>query len=164
MYATYEIVKRKMDQYQGLENSTFSAYIGGFVAGIPESVIVTPTQVVKVRLQAKEHLGRYSGSVDCVKQTLRNEGIQAFYIGLSPTLYRNCVWNTMYFGTMHWIKRKMPKPSSKVIDISQTLVSGFFGAVFATCFNAPFDVSFFKHCNFVLRNYAILEVLNKFNL
>ena len=58
MYATYEIVKRKVDTIDGFKDTSLSAYIGGFASGIPESLIVTPSQVVKVRLQAKEHLGK----------------------------------------------------------------------------------------------------------
>jgi hypothetical protein len=106
MYATYELVKRKMDA-SGYQNTSFSAFVGGFCSGVPESLIVTPTQVVKVRLQAKEHLSKYSNTIDCVKQILKQEGIRAFYIGLAPTLFRNCIWNTVYFGTMHWLKQQM---------------------------------------------------------
>ncbi len=39
------------------------------------------------------------------------------------------------------LKKQMPQSSSKMMDLAQTFVSGFFGAVFATCWNAPFDVS-----------------------
>ena len=140
MYAVYEIMKRRLDQDERLRNTSLAASIAGFVSGIPEALIVTPTQIVKVRLQAREHLGRYNGPVDCISKILRTEGISAFYTGLSPTLFRNCVFNTVYFGSMHWMKRQMPKPSSHGWDLCQTLASGFCGAVLATCFNAPFDV------------------------
>ena len=152
MYGGYEFVKRRLDSYlypdldfngpssKSVMLPCFSAYVAGFASGIPESLIVTPTQVIKVRLQAKEHLGRYSGPVDCCQQLIKNEGFRAFYIGLTPTLFRNCIWNTVYFGSMFWLKQRMPTPESKVIDVCQTLVSGFVGAVFATCWNAPFDV------------------------
>lgn len=33
------------------------------------------------------------------------------------------------------------KAETKIGDLSLTLLSGFLGAIFATCFNAPFDVS-----------------------
>ena len=140
MYASYELVKRECDKMPGWENSSMSAYIAGFASGFPESFIVTPTQVIKVRLQAKEHLGRYSGIMECITKTIKSEGITALYTGLSPTLFRNCIWNTIYFGTMHWLKQKLPTPSNKAIDLGQTLLTGFSAAVFATCFNAPFDV------------------------
>ena len=135
MYATYELVFRRLGN-----DTSLSASIAGFSSGIVEALIVTPTQVVKVRLQAKEHLGRYNGPKDCIIKTYQSEGILGFTTGLGPTLWRNCVWNTVYFGTMHWLKKQLPPPKSKAIDLSLTLVTGFFGAIFATCFNAPFDV------------------------
>jgi solute carrier family 25 2-oxodicarboxylate transporter 21 len=96
--------------------------------------------VVKVRLQAREHLGRYANSFDCVRQLLRDEGVKAFTTGLGPTCWRNCVWNTVYFGLMHGIKDSLPKPKSKMGDLGMTLIAGTVGGMVATCFNAPFDV------------------------
>ena len=140
MYASYDITKSYVDTLDGYKDTSTSAAIAGFVSGIPEATIVTPTQVIKVRLQAKEHLGRYNGPIDCVLKTYRGEGIRAFTNGLGPTLFRNCVWNTVYFGTMHRLKAQLPATKSQVTSTIQTLVTGFVGAVFATCFNAPFDV------------------------
>ena len=57
------------------------------------------------------YIGKYKGPSDCIIQIIKNEGIAAFYTGLAPTLFRNCIWNTMYFGTMHIIKRQLPKVS-----------------------------------------------------
>lgn len=140
MYATYEMVFRELEANPQYGNTSFTAAIAGFASGVPEALIVTPTQVVKVRLQAKEHLGRYTGPVDCIKQLIRNDGFMGFYTGLGPTLFRNCVWNTVYFSAMHKIKQLLPTSTSRAMDMGLTLVSGFIGAVFATCFNAPFDV------------------------
>lgn len=52
---------------------------------------VTPFQVVKVRMQAKEHLGRYTSSADCFIKVLRQEGPLALATGMGPTCWRNCV-------------------------------------------------------------------------
>ena len=107
---------------------------------------MTPAQIVKVRLQAREHAGKYNGPIDCAKKLLRQEGIMAFTIGLGPTIIRNSVWNSVYFGVMHKIQQHLPVSAAGVEGHSdfrksaQTFLSGFFGAVFATCFNAPFDV------------------------
>lgn len=91
-------------------------------------------------MQAKEHLGRFSNSWDCLQKTLKLEGPSALYVGLGPTLWRNCVWNTVYFATMHKLKTFFPKSESKLTEMGKTLLTGFAGAIFATCFNAPFDV------------------------
>lgn len=140
MFATYEIVRLKLLDMDGFGDSTLSASIAGWASGVPEALIVSPTQVIKVRVQAKEHLGRYSGAADCFVKLIKQEGPASLFIGLTPTLWRNTVWNTVYFGTMHFLKSKLPKASSKSMDLAQTFVTGFFGATFATCFNAPFDV------------------------
>ena len=138
MYASYEIARRELSKTLG--DNSLTAALAGTCSGVPEACIVQPTQVIKVRLQAKEHLGKYTGSFDCLSKIIRTEGFMALTIGLTPTLYRNCVWNTVYFGTMHWLKTKVPEAKTPLMANMQTLLTGFFGAVFATCFNAPFDV------------------------
>lgn len=140
MYATYELVRQRLADDMGYGDTSLVATAAGLASGIPEALIVTPFQVVKVRMQAKEHLGRYTGPLNCLTTTLRTEGPLALYTGIYPTLFRNCIWNSVYFGTMHWLKTLIPTPQSKVADTAQTLLTGFLGAVFATCFNAPFDV------------------------
>lgn len=62
MYATYELVKVKLASSgrfgDGDKENVGICALAGFCSGISEALIVTPTQVVKVRLQAKEHLGK----------------------------------------------------------------------------------------------------------
>ena len=101
----------------------YTAAIAGWCSGWVEALIVSPTQVIKVRLQAKEHLGRYSGPLDCVKKHIAEEGPLALFIGLSPTIWRNTVWNTVYFGTMFQIKSLLPKAETKANDLGLTFFS-----------------------------------------
>ena len=138
LYASYEIFRRELSRSYG--DKSWVAALSGTLASLPEAVIVTPPQVIKVRMQAKEHLGRFFNPVDCLQKTVREEGINALFIGLGPTLWRNGIWNTVYFGTMHKLKSYIPSGDNKLHESCITLVTGFCGAVFATCFNAPFDV------------------------
>ena len=140
MYGTFGVTHRFVSQESLLGDTALSAAVSGFVAGVPEALTVTPAQIVKVRLQAREHKGKYNGPVDCVRKLLQEEGISAFLIGLRPTIVRNSIWNTVYFGTMFKLKALLPPTNDKFESLGQTFLSGFFGAVFATCFNAPFDV------------------------
>jgi hypothetical protein len=71
----------------------------------PKSQTPKPPKVIKVRLMAKEHLGRYKNTADALAQVLRVEGPAALFIGLAPTLWRNCVWNSIFYGTTHEIDR-----------------------------------------------------------
>ena len=143
MYASYELARLNIisSGILGHNDSTLISGISGLISGVPEALIVTPTQVVKVRLQAKEHLGKYRNSLDCLFKVVQQEGILALTIGLGPTLFRNCVWNSVYFGSMYWLKDQLPKrEKGSLLDHLQTLSTGFVGAMFATSFNAPFDV------------------------
>lgn len=99
-----------------------------------------PFQVVKVRLMAKEHLGRYKNTLDCLLKIVRSEGALALTIGLAPTLWRNCVWDSIYLSGMYNIDRRVPKPDNYAVAVAQDGVLGTAMGMFATCFNAPFDV------------------------
>lgn len=46
-----------------------------------------PFDVVKTRLQGTQ-ASKYSGTIDCFKSILANEGIGAFYAGVVPRLGR----------------------------------------------------------------------------
>jgi solute carrier family 25 2-oxodicarboxylate transporter 21 len=144
MYTTQQMVKNTLSSRQadGKVTGTIAA-ASGFASGITEALTVQPFQVIKVRLQAKEHLGRYKNTLHCARTVLQTEGIGALLLtGLEPTLWRNCMWNTVYFGSMFYVKENfLPDTSSKAVDLLQTLVSGIAGGSFATCFNAPFDVA-----------------------
>lgn len=140
MYASNEVAKRTLMGKNGTETAAVAGASGVF-AGIAEAVVVTPFQVVKVRLQAKEHLGKYKNSFDCVRKLLRQEGPRAFSIGMPTTMFRNSVWNGVYFTTMFGIKSSFPAPQgSKLGSVVHSLVTGFVGGVSATMCNAPLDV------------------------
>jgi len=141
MYASYEIFRRTLVNDLGYENTTLLNSAAGCFSGIPEALIVTPTQVVKIRVQAKEHLGKYKDSLDCLKKVVQSEGLFSLSIGLQATLWRNCVWNTVYFGGMHFIKSNLPTSSSTVTGLVQTFLSGMMTSVIATAINIPFDVA-----------------------
>jgi solute carrier family 25 2-oxodicarboxylate transporter 21 len=89
---------------------------------------------------AKEHLGRYTNSIDCLKQVLQQEGPSALFIGLVPTLYRNCIWNCLYYGSMHAIDQELTQLESHAAAALRQLAIGTGVGVAATCANAPFDV------------------------
>jgi hypothetical protein len=53
---------------------------------------------------SREHLSLYRNSWDCCLAVLHREGIAGFATGLGPTLWRNVVWNGLYYGTMERIQ------------------------------------------------------------
>eukprot|EP00931_Biecheleriopsis_adriatica_P105601 TRINITY_DN80160_c0_g1_i1.p1 TRINITY_DN80160_c0_g1~~TRINITY_DN80160_c0_g1_i1.p1 ORF type:complete len:303 (-),score=65.15 TRINITY_DN80160_c0_g1_i1:155-1063(-) len=158
MFATYEATRCT------LENQAFFGrggmdveFLCGIAAGGPEALAVTPFQVVKVRLQTKEHIGRYTNTAQCLSSVIREEGVSALTTGLRVTVCRNCAWNGVYFPTMYAFKQVFKKwdmtsdehrssgsrwqqMKQAALPTAITLVSGFAGGTLATCFNCPFDV------------------------
>jgi len=116
------------------------AYLSGALSGVPEAVAFSPFQVIKVRLMAKEHLGRYHNAADCLTKVVKAEGLSALAIGLGPTLLRNTVWNCIYYGTVFELDKHLPPVNDRILEGARSVLVGTGVGVLATCFNAPFDV------------------------
>jgi len=140
MYGGNEIAKRELTRLNGGHCNTLVSFGAGWLSGYAETITVTPFQVIKVRLQAKEHLGRYTNTLDCIIKTLKSEGPRAFFLGFGPTCMRNCVWNSIYFSVMYNIKKHYKINEEQVSSVFSTLIIGFFAGIVATTFNTPFDV------------------------
>jgi len=140
MLASAEIAKRQMTHWNGGVCNTFIAFCSGLFSGYVESFVTTPFQVIKVRMQAKEHLGKYSNSVQCFRKLMQAEGVLSLFIGLGPSFWRNCSWNSVYFACLYKIKTLLPVSHSPLNDgINATIAGAVSGGVACTVYS-PFDV------------------------
>jgi len=143
MYAGYTFAHRELLRLNSNQSTAGVALAAGCLAGVPEAVVATPFQVVKVRLQSREHLGRYKHTMDCLMKVCAEEGVGALTKGLATTCWRNAVWNGAYFSSMHVMKERQLEASA-TMGLGQaldSLVIGFMGGAIATSFNAPLDVA-----------------------
>jgi solute carrier family 25 2-oxodicarboxylate transporter 21 len=101
---------------------------------------VTPFETVKVRMQTKENMGRYVSSIQCAREILRAEGLRGLYAGFWPTCLRNNVFNSCYFGSIHWCKGYLPAPESFEQQAGQNIGVGIIAGLVATAFKMPFDI------------------------
>jgi len=106
-FMTYEELKSAYNNYKQqpidtklttLEYLAFSA-TSKFIA----AVTTYPYQVVRARLQDQH--STYSGAVNCVRETFRNEGVRGFYKGLGPNLIRVVPATAITFVTYEKISR-----------------------------------------------------------
>ncbi len=79
----------------------------GRTAGATESIVVTPFELVKIRLQDKH--STYKGPMDVVMQTMRKDGPLGLYSGMEATFWRHFWWNGGYFGSIFQIRALLPK-------------------------------------------------------
>lgn len=148
MYSSYTFASHELKLLEDTGMMPFPwmhTFLAGGFSGLPESAVVTPLQLVKVRLQAKEHLGRYRNGPHCFWSILSQEGPRALYLGFMPTTFRNCIYNAVYFSTMAELKAlgiapDEPKSNTDhAAALLKTSACAFAAGAFATCFNAPFD-------------------------
>jgi solute carrier family 25 2-oxodicarboxylate transporter 21 len=96
MYTGNEWCKRVVAGPSG-ELTIPGAFVAGGLTGYVESASVTPFEVIKVRMQSLEHVGKYHSSLQCLRTMLREEGALSLYSGFWASCWRNCSINsTMY--------------------------------------------------------------------
>jgi len=112
----------------------------GVSAGMTEAFLVVSFELVKIRLQDKNNVGRYNGTFDAIKKIYLEEGALAFFKGLEATLWRHATWNGGYFGVIHGVRSALPKAETKQGELLGNFVAGSIGGTVGTILNTPFDV------------------------
>jgi solute carrier family 25 uncoupling protein 8/9 len=75
-------------------------FLCAIMAGFTACIFGSPFDVTKTRMMA----GKYTGVVDCVTTTFKNEGAGAFYKGFIPNFMRLASWNITMFITYEQLK------------------------------------------------------------
>ncbi|XP_020275059.1 mitochondrial succinate-fumarate transporter 1 [Asparagus officinalis] len=122
--------------------------LSGFGAGVLEAlVIVTPFEVVKIRLQQQKGLSpellKYKGPVHCARMIVREEGILGLWAGAAPTVMRNGTNQAAMFtakNAFDVILWKKHEGDGKVLQPWQSMVSGFLAGTAGPICTGPFDV------------------------
>ncbi|OAL30867.1 hypothetical protein AYO20_08560 [Fonsecaea nubica] len=116
------------------------ALLAGSSAGAVEAVVVTPFELVKVRLQDPSVASRYKSVTRCVAHVVKSEGVLVLYQGFESTLWRHIVWNAGYFGSIFKVKAALPTPSTDIEKTLTNFVTGAIGGSLGTVLNTPLDV------------------------
>ncbi|KAG0223111.1 hypothetical protein BGX31_008678 [Mortierella sp. GBA43] len=123
----------------------FSATQAGFVgsmAGATEALLVTPFDLVKVRLQDRHSLGTYTGTFNCIHKIWAQEGVLTFFHGFESTVWRHATWSGVYFMSIHLFRTAFPERATMSKDESmlRNFIAGSIGGILGTLVNTPFDV------------------------
>jgi solute carrier family 25 (mitochondrial citrate transporter), member 1 len=123
--------------------------LSGLGAGLVEAVvIVTPFEVIKIRLQSQVGLDKtklkYNGPVDALVKTVKNEGFLAMWTGCGPTLWRNGLNQATMFYSKDAIDNTLWKDENgnklKKLAIWQSMISGFLATCPGMFLTNPFDI------------------------
>ncbi|GAB2230298.1 hypothetical protein Droror1_Dr00014559 [Drosera rotundifolia] len=126
----------------------FGRLVSGFGAGVVEAlVIVTPFEVVKIRLQQQKGLRpellKYKGPIHCVQSIIREEGILGLWSGAAPTVMRNGTNQAAMFTAKYTFDKflwQRQEGDGKVLLPWQSMISGFLAGTVGPICTGPFDV------------------------
>jgi hypothetical protein len=120
--------------------------VAGASAAALESLILVPTDVIKIRLQnqtlpAPGQPLPYAGSLHCAKMILRKEGLSnGFFLGSSATVMRQLVYGATLFPTFEYLRRRLTRDGEQLVGFRK-LLCGIGAGVSAAVVGAPFDLA-----------------------
>ncbi|XP_021774053.1 mitochondrial arginine transporter BAC2-like [Chenopodium quinoa] len=148
VFQTYAVLSRACDKsvdpreppsYKGVA-------IGGFGTGALQSLILSPVELLKIRLQLKQnsHLvsNTENGPKKLAKTILKTEGLRGLYRGLTITALRDAPAHGLYFWTYEYMREKLHPGCRKSGQetLNTMLVAGGLAGVASWATFYPLDV------------------------
>jgi solute carrier family 25 carnitine/acylcarnitine transporter 20/29 len=104
----------------------------GAIAGVPISLIETPVDLFKIKLQSQVGKGEYEGVIDCGRKVIARYGWRGAYQGFIPTILRNVPAFGLYFYFSEFGFRLINPPTSDIPPTyAKTFLGGLVGGAFA---------------------------------
>ncbi|KAK2187834.1 hypothetical protein NP493_153g07036 [Ridgeia piscesae] len=123
--------------------TAFGLTMAGLCAGILEAFLVNPFEVVKIQLQADRNKFKTQKSTFATVREIVKEGgfgDRGLNKALTSTLFRNGIFNMVYFSFYHNVKDIIPKSEDARLDFFRRFVIGLMAGVLASTMNIPADV------------------------
>ncbi|KAJ2449305.1 Mitochondrial succinate-fumarate transporter [Coemansia sp. RSA 2336] len=128
--------------------STGAVFLAGLGAGVTEAVaVVTPMDVIKIRLQAQRHstvdpmdVPKYRNAVHAALTIVREEGVSALYKGVALTALRQATNQAVNFTVYQEFKRiaRQLQDVEELPSYQHLILGGVSGAM-GPLSNAPID-------------------------
>ncbi|TKY48165.1 Mitochondrial arginine transporter BAC2 [Spatholobus suberectus] len=121
--------------------------LGGFCSGALQSMLLSPVELVKIRLQL-QNTGQgpstetQKGPVRVAENIWKREGLRGIYRGLGITMLRDAPAHGLYFWTYEYAREKLHPGCRKSCEesLNTMLVAGGLAGVVSWVFSYPLDV------------------------
>ncbi|XP_017766619.1 PREDICTED: mitochondrial 2-oxoglutarate/malate carrier protein-like [Eufriesea mexicana] len=114
-------------------------FLFGGTAGMAATCVVQPLDLIKNRMQLS---GTRISTLNVISSILKNEGMLAFYSGLSAGLLRQCSYTTTRLGVYNWLSELASKDSQPNF-IMKALIGSTAGCV-AAIVGTPAEVALIR--------------------
>lgn len=85
-------------------SGNYKGFVAGIFSGIAKLSVGHPFDTIKVRLQTSDKT-QFRGTIDCVVQTLRKEGVKGLYKGATPPLVGWMAMDSIMLGSLTLYRR-----------------------------------------------------------
>jgi solute carrier family 25 oxoglutarate transporter 11 len=106
--ATFGESKELLQKHVGMKNGLGLTFWASMVSGVACAVAACPMDVIKTRIQnmkSPNGVPEYSGSMDCVLKTVKNEGPMAMMKGFTGLYIKLAPYTTIVFIAMEQINK-----------------------------------------------------------
>jgi len=146
-FTSYEWYKQLLASPDGTVTSK-STFLAGLAAGVTEAVaVVTPMEVIKIRLQAQHHsmadpldVPKYRNAAHALYTVVREEGFGALYRGVSLTALRQGTNQAANFTAYSELRASLQRyQNTSDLPSWQTSIIGLISGAMGPFSNAPID-------------------------
>ncbi|KDQ55027.1 hypothetical protein JAAARDRAFT_37562 [Jaapia argillacea MUCL 33604] len=148
-FASFDVYKRWLAGGVPGKSTLGDTFLAGLGAGVTEAaLIVTPMEVVRIRLQAQHHslsgpleVLRYRSAPHTAYTVVREEGLSALYRGVGLTALRQATNQGTSFTVYQGLKNLVAQsqPDLEELPSYQHMVIGFISGAVGPVINAPID-------------------------
>ncbi|KAF8067661.1 mitochondrial carrier [Lyophyllum atratum] len=141
MEAPPDALNRDTPTIRAVKDITF-----GSIAGMVSKVFEHPFDLTKVRLQAQvlDSSARFSGPIDCLRKTWKNEGVRGLYRGLPAPIVGAMVENASLFlvyGELQSVIRRFSgRPLSEDPSLPQLALAAAGAGMFTSFLLTPIEL------------------------
>ncbi|EPQ26813.1 uncharacterized protein PFL1_05791 [Pseudozyma flocculosa PF-1] len=134
--------------------------VAGSAAGSAQVLVGQPLDTIKVRAQTAA-VGRFTGPMDVLRQTLRHEGLGGLYKGITPPLVGVAAQTSILFTAFNLSKRLVSPLCPSNLSVSQIALAGGIAGGVNTVLSAPIElVKIRQQSNYDARSASMLSVFN----
>ncbi|CAK6962594.1 solute carrier family 25 member 47-A [Scomber scombrus] len=152
VFGTYRNCLQCLSQARGASggpNTKQEVFLSGLAGGVAQILVMSPGDIVKVRLQCQTESKRggsnmprpkYRGPVHCLLSIIKEEGILGLYRGALPLMLRDGPSYATYFLTYTTICEWLTESGKKRPDWSGVMLAGGVAGMAGWTIGTPMDV------------------------
>ncbi|KAI9366282.1 mitochondrial carrier [Pilaira anomala] len=147
LFAANAALKSEFQAFPGQELPLDKIALAGAGAGIINSVLASPVELLKIKMQAQygsksvNGVRHFTGPIDCAKYLIQRDGIaHGLFRGMWATIVREIPAYAGFYTGFEMTKRKLVKGQEGPANIFQLMTAGAVGGIGYWVFSYPLDV------------------------